>query len=102
MWRMNQLLIMALQVTIFKQPFNRVANNRPKMNMNIIEIKLRELITLAESEGDSATQIICHSLLGAKAIGDDLDLANHVSKYVQDVLLPKVIRGKQMTTIRQN
>lgn len=71
----------------------------PKKAKPTIEEKLREVIKMAEQQGDASTQIVLYTLLGAKGVGADADFAIKSQQYAKDILLPaakRKIEAKKM------
>lgn len=61
--------------------------------MELINKKLDELIALAELESDVNAQIILHCLRGARAAGEDGNLAALVQQYIITSLMPKAMQA---------
>lgn len=70
--------------------------------MDIIETKIKELIALAEIEGDANVQIVMLILHGSRLVGDDVLLATKVQEFAKDVLRPRAIAGRNAHIARDN
>ena len=70
--------------------------------MDIIETKIKELIALAEVEGDVNVQIVMLILHGSRLVGDDGLLAAKVKEFAKDVLRPRAIAGHNAKIARDN
>lgn len=69
---------------------------------SILETKIRELIALAEVEGNPNVQIVMNVLVGSMLVGDDGLLAAKVQEFAKDVLMPRAIAGRNSILARDN
>jgi hypothetical protein len=69
---------------------------------NLIQEKIDELVQLAQAEGDINTEIILHSLSGARNAHDDGLLAVFVQKFTKEVLLPKAQKDHEIGNAIKN
>jgi len=62
------------------------------MKSELITNKIEELIELARVEGEQSVQCILYAILGARAMGDEVLLANNVVAFIKTNLQPKAMQ----------